>query len=88
SLCVNIFEGGGRTPWVSPNDLHKMGFSMILYPTTILFRVTHAIEQAAADLIAGKQLSAKDSVNFKKYEDIVGLPQWKEIEEKFHHEEE
>jgi 2-methylisocitrate lyase-like PEP mutase family enzyme len=87
SLCVNIFEGGGRTPWVSPDELHRMRFSMILYPTTILFRVTHAIERAAADLKAGKQLSKKDSVNFQTYEDIVGLPQWAEIEKKFHHEE-
>ena len=87
SLCVNIFEGGGRTPWVSPEDLHKMGFSMILYPTTILFSVTYAIEQAAKNLNAGKQLSSKDSVDFKTYEDIVGLPQWEEIEKKFHHEE-
>ncbi|CAF1291281.1 unnamed protein product [Rotaria sp. Silwood1] len=46
SLCVNIFKGGDRTPWVSPDELHKMKFSMILYPTTILFRVMHTIEQA------------------------------------------
>ncbi|CAF2691319.1 unnamed protein product [Rotaria sp. Silwood2] len=37
-----------------------MGFFMILYPTTILFRVTHAIEQTVGDLIAGKQLLSKD----------------------------
>ncbi|CAF4376777.1 unnamed protein product, partial [Rotaria sp. Silwood2] len=42
-----------------------MGFFMILYPTTILFRVTHAIEQTVGDLIAGKQLLSKDSVNFQ-----------------------
>ncbi|CAF1064372.1 unnamed protein product [Didymodactylos carnosus] len=87
SLCVNIFEGGGRTPWVSPEELHRMGFSMILYPTTILFSVTYAIERAVMDLKAGKQLSSENSVNFKTYEDIVGLPQWEEIEKKFHHEE-
>ncbi|CAF2970922.1 unnamed protein product [Rotaria sp. Silwood2] len=68
------------------DELHKMGFFMILYPTTILFRVTHAIEQTVGDLIAGKQLLSKDSVNFQVFENIVGLPQWKEIEKKFHHE--
>ncbi|CAF0804097.1 unnamed protein product [Rotaria sp. Silwood1] len=56
SLCVNIFKGGDRTPWVSPDELHKMKFSMILYPTTILFRVMHTIEQAVRDLKAEKQL--------------------------------
>ncbi|CAF1134915.1 unnamed protein product [Rotaria sordida] len=86
SPCVNIFEGGGHIPWVSPNELYKMGFSMILYLTIILFRVTYAIEQAIRDLIGGKQLSLKDSVNFQIYEDIVGLSPWKEIEKKFHHE--
>ncbi|CAF0984451.1 unnamed protein product [Rotaria sordida] len=77
---------GGHIPWVSPNELYKMGFSMILYLTIILFRVTYAIEQAVRDLIGGKQLSLKDSVNFQTYEDIVGLSPWKEIEKKFHHE--
>ena len=85
ALCVNIFEGGGRTPWLSPDELHRMGFSMILYPTTILFCVTHAIEKAAKELKAGKPLDKDHSVDFQTYEDIVGLPEWKEIEEKFHY---
>jgi 2-methylisocitrate lyase-like PEP mutase family enzyme len=76
-----------RIPWVPPDDLHKTGFSIFLYPTRILFHVTCAIERAAADLKAGKELSSKDSVDFQTYEDIAGLPQWEEIEKKFHYEE-
>jgi len=33
-----MFEGDDETPWLSPKELHKFGFSMILYPTTLLFR--------------------------------------------------
>jgi 2-methylisocitrate lyase-like PEP mutase family enzyme len=34
---TNMFEGDKETPWVTPKELGKLGFSMILYPTTLLF---------------------------------------------------
>ena len=33
----------GKTPWIAPDQLRQMGFSMVLYPTTVLFQMTHAI---------------------------------------------
>jgi hypothetical protein len=56
---------------------------MILYPTSILFRATRAIELAAIDLLAGRPLSRANSVDMKVFEDIVQLDQWAEIEDSF-----
>ena len=34
ALATSILEGGGRTPWMDPNDLHALGYTILLYPTT------------------------------------------------------
>src|SRR5436190_1478291 len=82
-LVTTILEGGGETPWVPPKELYEIGFSMILYPTTILFRLTKAIQRALADLKAGRQMPEKDSVSMREFETIVDLPFWAVIETKF-----
>lgn len=86
-LAINMFEGGGRTPWLAPAELHALGFSMVLFPTTLLFRVTRALERALADLRAGRPMPPEEGVDLETYEEIVGLSMWEAIEERFHHEE-
>jgi 2-methylisocitrate lyase-like PEP mutase family enzyme len=85
ALAVNMFEGGGRTPWLSPKELRALGFSMILFPTTLLFRVVRAAERALEDLKAGRPMPPEEGVDLDTYEEIVDLPEWEEIEKRFHH---
>jgi len=80
---TNMFEGDTETPWLSPADLHALGFSMILYPTTLLFRVVRALERALATLHEGKPTPEGEGVNLKEYEEIVGLSRWAAIERRF-----
>jgi 2-methylisocitrate lyase-like PEP mutase family enzyme len=40
-LATSILENGGKTPWLSPAEMGEMGFTMILYPTTLLFAAVH-----------------------------------------------
>jgi len=56
---------------------------MILYPTTVLFQVTYAIEQALKNLEKGKPMPEDTSVTMKQFEDIVDMKYWANIEEKF-----
>ena len=81
---TNMFEGDDETPFLSPKELHKLGFSMILYPTTLLFRLVRSLEHALRDLQAGKRTPKGEGVSLKEYEQIVGLPHWAEIETRFH----
>jgi 2-methylisocitrate lyase-like PEP mutase family enzyme len=37
-------------PWIAPAELHRLGFSMILYPTTVIFGVTRAIRRTLKGL--------------------------------------
>jgi 2-methylisocitrate lyase-like PEP mutase family enzyme len=82
-LATSVLENGGKTPWVSPEELGKMGFSMILYPTTLLFRAARALQVAAQDLRAGRPLNADEAVDMKTFQKIVDLQHWQAIEKKF-----
>ena len=82
-LATSVLENGGKTPWLSPKEFGKLGFTMILYPTTLLFRATRAIQLAAKDLRDGKELDKKQSVDMKTFEKIVELKHWQEIEKKY-----
>ncbi len=35
---TNMFESADETPWVTPEEIHALGFSMILYPQRSCFR--------------------------------------------------
>jgi methylisocitrate lyase len=82
-LATTILERGGKTPWQAPADFHAMGYTMLLYPTTVIFRATWAIQSALRDLKAGKPLDPGTSVDMAEFEDIVDLPYWADIEKRF-----
>jgi 2-methylisocitrate lyase-like PEP mutase family enzyme len=82
-LATSILERGGKTPWVSPSEMHEMGYDMILYPTTVLFRAIKSMQQALGDLREGKPLDPETSVDLKGFEDIVRMSEWAGIENRF-----
>jgi 2-methylisocitrate lyase-like PEP mutase family enzyme len=81
-LATSILEGGGKTPWLPPKEMHALGFNMILYPTTLLFRQTMAIQRALTDLKTGRPMLQEDAVNMTQFEKIVDIVYWKSIEQK------
>ncbi len=82
-LATTLMEGGGKLPWLPPEEIHGYGFAMILYPTTVLFRVAKAIERALAGLKAGRPMPEGEAVDLDAFEEVVGLPLWKEVENRF-----
>jgi 2-methylisocitrate lyase-like PEP mutase family enzyme len=82
-LATTMMEGGGKLPWLPPDEIYGYGFAMILYPTTVLFRATRAIQRALADLQAGKPMPEDDAVDLKAFEQVVELPAWAAVEKRF-----
>ena len=78
---ANMLEGGGRTPVLPPPELYRLGFAMVAYPTSLIFRVARAIESALADLKAGRPASKNDGVDFDTFKDITSLARWAEVEQ-------
>jgi 2-methylisocitrate lyase-like PEP mutase family enzyme len=78
---ANMVEGGGQTPILSPTELYKIGFSMVAYPTTLLFSVARTIEKALIELKAGRPLGKGEAVDFAGFKDITGFADWAKIED-------
>ena len=72
---ANMLEGG-RTPLTDPRELKSMGFSMIAYPTSLIFRVARTIEKALADLAAGRLALEGEGVDFAAFKAITGFEDW------------
>ena len=81
-LATSILENGGKTPWMPPEAFGDMGYTMLLYPTTMLFRATYALRKAASDLRAGKPLDKEQAVDMDEFLTIVELRHWQEIEKR------
>lgn len=86
--CAAIFEGT-TMPWLTPAELHALGFSQIAYPNILIGRVTRAIEVGLERL---RKLAAGDATAFaggaqelalKGLADAVDLENWNELESKF-----
>ncbi len=78
---ANMVEGGGRTPVLPPQELYRLGFAMVAYPTSLIFRVARTIENALADLKAGRLTIEREGVDFETFKDIAGLARWAAAEQ-------
>lgn len=81
-ILVNMAEGG-LTPILSPEELARMGFSIIGYPGSLLFRITRTMQDTLAGIKTGKLESQRDLVTFEEMTSIFGLPKWAAIDEQF-----
>lgn len=81
-LAVSVLEGGGKTPWLPPSEFHNLGFSMILYPTSILFQIAKATEHAVKNLKLGRRMPSRDAVDMDHFEEIVDMEYWSSVEKK------
>lgn len=82
-LATSVLEKGGKTPWLSPQEFADMGFDMILYPTTVIFQIVYAAQQALKHLKNGEPLPGQRAINMDDFMNIVDLPYWAGIEKQF-----
>ena len=83
-LVANMIEGGA-TPMLSSQQLHKMGFNLILYPLSVLYANTFATLQILQELkkVGTTARLRKHLVNFNQFNDIVELSKFKKMENKY-----
>ncbi len=79
---ANMLEDGA-TPLLEPAELARLGFAMVAYPTTLIFRVARTIERALEDLRAGRLALAGEGVDFATFKAITRLEEWAAIERRF-----
>ena len=83
-LLVNMVEGG-KTPILPFEELKKMGFKIVLYPTSGIRAVAKTLQELATHLKKHKDTKQFEErlVTFEGRNRITGLAQIKEMEKKF-----
>ncbi len=80
-LLVNMAESG-KTPILQPDEIARLGFSIVVYPSTILLRQIHAIEAGLADLKAGKLALPPGAMDFRALTALLGLERWGRVDDR------
>lgn len=73
---ANLVEDG-RTPWLPPAELAEIGYSVVLYPVSLLLHSARALQDAAARLADG---TAADGhrLGFDEVRSLVGWPAYED----------
>ncbi len=81
---ANMVEGG-RTPLLGPDELHDLGFDLIVHPLTALLASAKAIGDAYRNLrLAGtSKESTADLLSFDEFNDVIGLDGYYALDKKF-----
>jgi 2-methylisocitrate lyase-like PEP mutase family enzyme len=82
-LATSVLERGGKTPNLGFDRFRELGFSMVLYPSTVIFQSTFAIQQGLETLKAGRPIPPERSVTMDEFEQILDIDHWRQIEQKF-----
>ncbi len=85
-LLVNMAEAG-RTPILDAAELGAMGYSIVVYPATLLLRIVAVMRDALAVLRHGKvPAAAADDPplpDFQALTGMLGIEQWGAIDDRF-----
>lgn len=81
-LVVNAAESG-KTPILSPAEYHHLGFSIILYPATLLLRMIGTFQRTLAALREGRFADEGPLPNFQELTDVMGMKEWMAIDQQF-----
>lgn len=83
-LVANMIEGG-ITPILPAGSLHSMGFSLVLYPLSVLYASASASLRTLRELRKSGSTAggAGDMLSFDQFNEIVGLPDLKALEKRY-----
>jgi 2-methylisocitrate lyase-like PEP mutase family enzyme len=78
---ANMLEDGA-TPMLSPAELGELGFAMVAYPTSLIFRIAHSMQEALRAMRDGNLTASPSVLGFDDFKRIVGFDQWAAVEER------
>ena len=73
---ANLVEDG-KTPWLTPDELGDVGYSVVLYPVSLLLHGIHAM-QGAAGTILSEGRTGESRVRFDEARQLLGWPDYEE----------
>lgn len=79
---ANMIEGG-VTPLLKPTELAEIGYAIASYGISTLMLAARTIRDTLADIHSGELKLANRGLSFPEYLDIVGMPRWSAIEDRY-----
>lgn len=83
-LLFNWAESG-KTPLLTLNEIHTLGFKLVIFPVSLLFAATHAMLELLEVLKQGETPAPFSShmVTFSQFTQHIGLPEIQELERRY-----
>jgi methylisocitrate lyase len=82
-LFANMIEGG-KTPFLSAEQLQHLGYKMVVYPLSAIFSAAKAVLQTFHALRKnGTTAGTTDLLSFHEFEQVIGIQRFREIERRF-----
>ncbi|GAC1639622.1 MAG: isocitrate lyase/PEP mutase family protein [Ktedonobacteraceae bacterium] len=75
----------GKTPPLSLEEIHALGFKLVIFPVSLLFAATRAMNELLEVFKQGKTPTsfAQHSVTFGQFTQQIGLPDIQELERRY-----
>lgn len=80
---VNMLEGGGKTPILSPDELQEIGFKLVAYPLSLIGVSIRAMEDALTALQGGRIPPPGKLPSFEEIKEIVGFNEYYKEDERY-----
>ena len=83
-VVANMIEGG-KTPNLSPQELEKMGYKLVIFPLSLIYAGAYSMLECAKSLINKGTTEAlqKRMIQFNEFNDLVGLKHFQKVEKKY-----
>ncbi len=83
-LLINMVTKGGKTPFVSTDELERMGYAIILFASEAQRAAIYAMRRLLHDIREKRTAEYFDEiVNFQEREQIVNTAHYQELQERF-----
>lgn len=70
---ANMLEGGGKTPILTPAELEEIGFSLVVYPLSLIGVAMRAMEDALLAIKGGGVPPPSSLPSFQEIKDTLGF---------------
>lgn len=79
---ANMVEGG-RTPYLTAQELQDLGYRLVVFPVSTLYAAMQSVLSVLGELksTGTVELSPCKMVNFTQFNELIGLPQERRLEE-------
>lgn len=82
-LFANMIEGG-KTPFLTAQELEQLGYKIVVYPLSALFSAAKAVLETFRILREqGTTLGAPTLLSFHEFEEVIGVARFRAFERRF-----